>query len=718
MEKSHIKSYKPEQSFILYHEEDPDLPVIKIPLPKAPEDKTLIDGYGLAPHKQKFKHEKMPHKLKELAASCEFIHEIYDTLQAQQFYYKEEIEWIKKQWHRLLHGYWLYINGRPTYIDGWHYAYCNFWELDSGLPDYRERDYKFFHFARFCYNDDKCLGFNYPKHRREGATSKASCIHYFVIILLKRSFGGIQSMTDTHASIVFTRHIVAPWKSPFMPFFFKPNYSGTTDPQNKLIFNLSAKRVGGKGSPLVKGEELGSGITFEASNPGAYDSQKLHFFHDDEVGKLVHHDINERHAITKKCLSQGQGKIIHGFTIKTSTVGDMEKGGGKNFLKLCKNSNYAKRNENGQTISGLYTLFIPAEEGLDGFVDEFGGSVIEDPKTPIRGINGELITQGSRSFLRNQRKALLDAKDYDGYGEEIRQVPIKFRECFTPSRKDSGFNINKLNIRYENLLMDPSKLCKRGNFEWLANQPDTRVVFIPDPNGRFELSYDLPDAQTNRKRFNTQIGGWEPMNTDAFVAGGDPFKFRKTQGGRKSNGGGAVWLKWDSIVDNDKKPYHEWKSGRFVCVYDYRPDSDDATGEYAEDMLKMCIYFGCKINPEINIVLLWDHFVDRGYSGFLHYMVRPDGSLNSNPGVNMSEAVKQKIFKNFMDYVENHIDREHHIGLIEQIRDIGGPQDLTDFDLFAAAGLARLADEQKYREIENYNKATITLDQYVETFDY
>lgn len=698
--------------------DDPDLPVIEVPLPAAPKDLSTIDNYGLPPHKQKFQKDRMPSKLRELVSGCEFIHEIYDTLQSQQFYYKDEIKWIKRQWYRRLYGYWVFINGRPTYIDGWHYCYCNFWELDSGLPDYRERDWKFFHFARFSYNDPKCIGFNYPKHRREGATSKASCIHYFIITLLKRSFGGIQSMTDTHASIVFTRHIVGPWKSPYMPFFFKPNYSGTTDPQNKLVFNLSAKRVGGKGSPLVKGEELGSGITFENSKSGAYDSQKLYFFHDDEVGKLTDHDINERHSITKKCLSQGQGKIIHGFTIKTSTVGDMEKGGGKNFLKLCKNSNYAKRNENGQTVSGLYTLFLSAEEGLDGFVDEFGGSVIEDPVNPVLGINGEVITQGSRSFLRNQRKALLDAGDFEGYGEEIRQVPIKFRECFTPSRKGSGFNIDKLNKRYEDLLMDPSKLCKRGNFEWLNNQPDTKVVFSPNKEGRFEISYDLPESMTNRKRFDTTIGGWSPLNTETFSAGGDPFKFRKTEGGRKSNGGGAVWMKWDPVIDNEKKPYYEWKSARYVCVYDHRPDGPDATGDYAEDMLKMCVYFGAKMNPEINIALLWDHFIDRGYSGYLHYMMRPDGSFNSTPGAHASEAVKQKIFKNYMDYVENHIEREQHILLIEQIRDIGGPNEFTDYDLFAAGGFARLADEQKYREVEKYNKETITLDEYLDVFEY
>jgi hypothetical protein len=244
------------------------------------------------------------------------------------------------------------------------------------------------------------------------------------------------------------------------------------------------------------------------------------------------------------------------------------------------------------------------------------------------------------------------------------------------------------------------------------------VVFILDPDGPFEISYDLSEGMANRKRFNPSLGGFEPLNTDMFIAGGDPFKFKRTSGNRKSKGGGAVWMKWDPVVDHDRKPFNEWKSARFVCVYNHRPDTPDATGDYAEDMLKMCVYFGCKMNPEINISLLWDHFVDRGYAGFLHYMMTSSGSLNSNPGWHATDAVKQKIFQNYMDYVENHIEREHHMGLLEQLRDIGGPEDFTDFDLFAAAGGARLGDEQKYRELEKYQKAEIELTDYFETYEY
>ena len=133
---------------------------------------------------------------------------------------KKEIEFIGQEWDRRTNGYWFYNCGVPTYIDGWHYFYLNYWQLDNGLPEYRDRDRKFFLFARYCFtttesyypfkvmkggkpayfSDEKdaikfadggvvehgnfildmkkrtILGFIYPKHRREGATYRAECI--------------------------------------------------------------------------------------------------------------------------------------------------------------------------------------------------------------------------------------------------------------------------------------------------------------------------------------------------------------------------------------------------------------------------------------------------------------------------------------------------------------------------------------------------------------
>ena len=177
-----LEGYKKSERFILFNEEDPDLDTITVQMPEEP-DWNLIAGFGKKAEDQRFERTQIPVKLFELQNAQDedgfFLtqDEIWAKIEEQPEYYKNEIQFIKQEWLRRVYGHWFFNNGVPTYIDGWHYMYLNYYELDIGLPEYRDRDRRFFHFARFCYNDPKCYGFIYPKHRREGATYKTSCIH-------------------------------------------------------------------------------------------------------------------------------------------------------------------------------------------------------------------------------------------------------------------------------------------------------------------------------------------------------------------------------------------------------------------------------------------------------------------------------------------------------------------------------------------------------------
>jgi hypothetical protein len=62
-----------------------------------------------------------------------------------------------------------------------------------------------------------------------------------------------------------------------------------------------------------------------------------------------------------------------------STSNALDKGGA-NFKKLYYDSDCAKRNSNGQTKSGLYSLFIPMEWNMEGFIDLYGMPVFNTPK--------------------------------------------------------------------------------------------------------------------------------------------------------------------------------------------------------------------------------------------------------------------------------------------------------------------------------------------------
>jgi len=204
------------------------LQTIRVFLPKQPKEE-LIDGYGLDPKEQMWRPPQIPLRLQQLQRTSKTLDDIQNKLYRNQKEYAQEIAWIKREWDRRLNGYWLFINGKATYMDGWHYFYCGYWNLDIGLPEYRYRDYLFFHFARFCYTDTKlpdgtdmerrlCYGFNYPKHRREGATYKAECINYEIVSRTRSVHGGIQPMDGDSAKDAFLDKLVNPWQK--LPFFF------------------------------------------------------------------------------------------------------------------------------------------------------------------------------------------------------------------------------------------------------------------------------------------------------------------------------------------------------------------------------------------------------------------------------------------------------------------------------------------------------------------
>jgi hypothetical protein len=723
-----LSQYQDAPKSVWVNTGDKDLIPIEIILPDPPEPH-LIDNWGLPAKEQMWHPPKMPRRLKELQSKYETLDEIWEEMENNKDIYTEEIKFIETQWDRRLNGYWFWNNGVPTYIDGWHYFYCGWWVLDTGLPKFRDRDKRFFLFARKIYTETKhpkCdangnsiqdskgnyewietghrlfYGFNYPKHRREGATYKAECINYEIISKTIGAWGGIQSMNDTKSKKCFLKYLVAPWKK--LPFFFKPNYEGSTSPKTELSFTPPAIRLSSRGA--LSNSELGleSKIDFETADASAYDGDKLYFHHDDEVGKLKK-GLNcwDRHIVVKECLAVG-GSII-GFTIKTSTVGEMEKGGGRAFKEQCKSSNYYQRNLNGQTESGLANLFMPADDGLQDFIDPWGMSIIGTPTKTQAEFIGRKI--GAREYLMNTRAGYLS--NQDKYSEQVRLFPLRFAECFRTSSKSSGFNMNKLESYIDNLTLSRQAIVV-GNFVWKDNKRDTKVEFKENPQGKFRVSHQLDDNESNLKFWSDEEESWMPGNTHWGSAGGDPFKFNIVKSNRKSNGGGAV-IRKGKIKDGDFS-----MKRKFVCTYNYRTFDKNI---YAEDMLMMCVYYGVTMFPEINVPLLWDYFESRQYRGFLRFKVDPRTfEFSKTPGEQTGEKIKQNIFTEWMTWIENEASEETHIEILEECRDIDGPEDMTNYDLFTAGGYALLGTNDIYDEVEDLDEKKYTLDNYLSKKTY
>ena len=121
-----------------------------------------------------------------------------------------------------------------------------------------------------------------------------------------------------------------------------------------------------------------------------------------------------------------------------STVNPMDKGG-KEYKDLWRDSDPEERNANGRTRSGLYRLFIPAFESLEGFFDKFGNPVVNDPDKVIEGLDGEDVIFGAKTYLKNERESLKN--DPSELNEVTRQFPFTTDEAFRDSIDGSLFNI-------------------------------------------------------------------------------------------------------------------------------------------------------------------------------------------------------------------------------------------------------------------------------------
>lgn len=727
-----LRTYKQPEKFIVVNAGDRDLTPFKVPMPDPPP-LHKIDGWGLPAKEQKFQYQVIPRSLIMLEKeqgnvtskeeqNIPIVDRIWNIIEEQQENYQEELDFIRLQIKRRFKGYWCFINGRPTFMDGWNYVYLNFWKFKNGWkPEYRDRHRRAFHAVRYCYTttsiplkdeysrfvvdedgfikekdigERTCFGHTEPKNRRNGSTNMALCISYLETMTKFGVISGIMSMDGDSAYKHYMDILVPGWRR--MPFFFKPVTAGNNNPEKGLYFNRPPRR----NIAIDPDSELGSIMNYaETAQSSFYDGDKVFFILMDEQGKVRLADVATNWQRIRNCLAQGNGAVIEGFAMLPSTVGEMKDGGGRQFQNLCKQSHWHERNANGRTQSGLINIFFKAEDGLEGFVDEYGNSVIETPEKPVKGYkNGReiWITKGSREHLKNERQAFLDAGDMEGYLEQCRLFPQEFREAFAEEGDDIGINLKIVQERLNYLVLNPPKNMRRGNLEWENDVIDSKVVWKDDPMGRFEL-YFMPHPHDQSRKYYKD-GMWYPENPDKFIGSSDPFRVAKTKGkGTGSKGGGAVFRCRDMTIDPDSKDISSWLTHNIALTYKFRAKDPD---EFCEDMLKKAVFFGAMEYPEYNVNIVGPHFIRRGYGGYLLYDTDPaTGQPSPTAGFNTMGGVggsNQRIFGAIISFIENHGYRVDSIEFLKECEEIKGTDELTKFDLFVAIAGCLLGTKSKW----------------------
>ena len=273
-------------------------------------------------------------------------------------------DYIDNEFNRREKGFWFYNNGVATYITGTHYMYLQWSKIDVGAPDYRDSNRLFYIFWEACKADTRCYGMCYLKNRRSGFSFMSSAELVNQATISSDARFGILSKSGADAKKMFTDKVVP--ISVNYPFFFKPIQDGMDRPKTELAYRVPASKLTRRklesNEQLRELEGLDTTIDWKNTGDNSYDGEKLKLLAHDESGKWERPDnILNNWRVTKTTLRLGS-KIV-GKCMMGSTSNALDKGG-DNFKKLYYNSDVTKRNRNGQTSSGLYSLFIPMELSL------------------------------------------------------------------------------------------------------------------------------------------------------------------------------------------------------------------------------------------------------------------------------------------------------------------------------------------------------------------
>jgi len=555
-------------------------------------------------------------------------------------------DYIDEEFKRRDEGFWFMNNNKSTYIVGAHYMYLQWSKIDVGAPDFREANRLFFIFWEACKADKRCYGMCYLKNRRSGFSFMSSAETVNLATLASDSRYGILSKTGADAKKMFTDKVVP--ISINYPFFFKPIQDGMDRPKSELAYRVPASKFTRK--KITTNEKLediqGLDTTIDWKNTGdnSYDGEKLNLLVHDESGKWERPDnILNNWRVTKTCLRLGS-RIV-GKCMMGSTSNALDKGG-DNFKKLYNASDVTKRNRNGQTRSGLYSLFIPMEWNYEGFIDEYGVPVFTTPDTDVFAPDGELIDIGVIDSWQNEADGL--KQDQDALNEFYRQFPRTTEHAFRDETKNSIFNLVKLYEQIDyNEEMSRTLGVTTGNFQWVNGIKDSQVIYYPDPKGRFKLSWVPPQQLQNRVVLKNGVK--YPGNEHMGAFGCDSYDISGTVDGEGSKG---------ALHGLTRFSMEDAPANSFFLEYLSRPPTAEI---FFEDVLMALVFYGMPILAENNKPRLLYYLRRRGYRGFS--MNRPDKVWNKLSvaekevgGIpNSSEDIKQAHAAAIEMYIQNHV---------------------------------------------------------------
>lgn len=600
---------------------------------------------------------------------------------------EEQEEYANEEVRRCREGFWIFIKGVKTFIPPKYYFYLQWWKLEDDIyPEYRSTDRRYYLFLSFWEAVMWCLGMVRGKKRREGASSQATANLIYECVFFKNSNCGLISKTLIDSRDTFTDMVGFGYKQ--LPIFLKPRQVNREESVTEYIFaHKSMKNESGERAVVQEGGGNHSKVNYRAPVLNAYDRGRITRILLDEFGKLENDvDASKLLSIVMKTLVKGVKRV--GWADVPSTVNSMTKGGGAQFKIIWDNANQFKKKP---TVNRLVRYFTPAYDGYDGFIDQWGESVIDTP-TPEQyeylvakwvryNEDGELISELSENDIKLGAKEYVMVKRREGLEgelleEEIRQNPCNEKEMFMSADVDCTFDAVALATQIEYLEENPP-ILRTGMFE---KDDKGKATFKDTSNGMWHILAFPPAGQENLSHVHR--GMKVPSRIDDGVIGVDGYS--NSQGGRQygSKACGLVYRKYNSADPEN--------TGLFLAMFYGRPSTKDILHE---QMILASEYYGYEVYYEHTADDYDSFFKSHGRAGYLGRYPTSSidpakkGKTTRHKGFPITPFAMTKQVDTGILYIKYHADKIYFLLLLQQFR-IFDPNNRTESDCVVAALIA------------------------------
>lgn len=669
-----------------------------ITLPEKPKHLSTICNYAAS-----VKNRHFPYYERNWVKEIDDLEEIDDTFEVpdwykKAFFYKDDVmskrDFLREEWRRRREGFWWYNYNEATkkthleYITGTHYFTLQYWYIPiakktaSGYinvrsnPRFTDMNRDWHYALAEAKKSDIDDGMLFYGGRRVGKTFLVAADMYFETISHKEYKAAIQSKNDDDAKEVL-RRVVDSWQT--LPNFLKPVDTGETDVTRRLVFREPKKRSS-KGVKKEYQEVLNSEIEAYNAKETTLDSQQFNYILADEVGKYTGGSASERWNVNRQALYSGAYRI--GFSLLTSTVEEMEKGGGEEAFKLWDGAEVKEYDGVEKSSNGLLRLFFPT---IYGRLGNYNGQeiVTENGYTNFKvaeaWIKAEYAGKKGRDYLSIKRKH-----------------PMEWEDMFLTSDETTPFDEYKLITHKKHnqfVFEDTGNPLLKGDFVWRGGVPYGDVDWIPNPNGKWERMDWQPAELVNKKK---RLGGQFAPEGILTYSSLDPYDHMKTKGDNKSDAASHVITL-----------HADFKVPTVVCKYLNRPTSPNIM---YNDILKQCIFYSSMLLTENNKSGIINYFEDKGH---LPYLMEDPYEKNANKMVyglaTTGENTRITLINNLMAYVYDYIGEQEdgsyndfcfNSDLDEMIR--FNPSKWTEFDSTVSLMLvvtAYITQKQKKKQV-------------------